>query len=168
MIDDFSDTNPAASNVEKVILSFGTNDIARERHGVYNPQGLSQQQLHTRACRGIKKFRQSVADIVTKVKSLFPGVSVVIQCVLPMQNIYWYTSFNVLMFNDMLREVARSYNCYYVDCFDRFLSVDMHDFNRGLYYDWLHPNKWGLNLLCKYLKYVTCTNSNMFASIIKL
>ncbi len=168
MIDDFHGTNPAANDVEKVILSFGTNDIARERHGVYKPQGLSQQQLHARACKGIKKFRQPAADVVKKVKTLFPRASVVIQCVLPMQNIYWYTSINVLAFNDMLLDIARSYNCYYLDCFDRFVSRDMHDFNRGLYYDWLHPNKWGLNLLCKSLKYVTCTNSSMFGSIIRL
>ncbi|MCP4457122.1 MAG: SGNH/GDSL hydrolase family protein, partial [Cytophagales bacterium] len=153
---------------DKVILSFGTNDIARERHGVFNRRGLSKQQLQTRARNGIRKFRQPVANIVRKVKSLFPRASVVIQCVLPMKNMYWYTSTNVITFNDMLKDIAGSYNCYYIDCFERFLSADMRDYNRGLFYDWLHPNKWGLNLLCKSLKYVTYTNSNMFSSIIKL
>ncbi len=168
MVQDFHDTNPASNDVEKVILSFGTNDIARERHGVYNPQGLTKHQLYSRAHSGVKKFRQQAADIVKKVKALYPGVIVVIQCVLPMQNRYWYTTTNVLAFNDMLRDIARSYNCYYIDCFDRFLSRDKRDFNKGLYYDSLHLNKWGLNLLCKSLKYVTCNNSNMFGSIIKL
>ena len=168
MVQDFHDTNPASSDVEKVILSFGTNDIARERHGVYNPQGFSKQQLYSRAHSGVLKFRQQAADIVKKVKSLFPGVIVVIQCVLPMQNLYWHTTTNILAFNNMLRDIARSYNCYYIDCFDRFLSRDNRDFNKGLYYDWLHLNKWGLNLLCKSLKYITGTNSNMFGSIIKL
>ncbi len=168
MIQDFHDTNPAAGDVEKVILSFGTNDISRERHGVYNPRGFSQHQLYSRAHNGILKFRQDAADIVKKVKSLFPGVTVILQCVLPMQNLYWYTTTNVLAFNNMLRDISRAYNCYYIDCFDRFVSSNESDFNRGLYYDWLHLNKWGRNLLCKSLRYVTCTNSNMFGSVIKL
>ncbi len=168
MVQDFHDTNPASSDVEKVILSFGTNDIARERHGVYNPQGFTKQQLYSRADSGVKKFRQQAADIVKKVKSLFPGAVVIIQCVLPMQDRYWYTTTNVIAFNNMLKDIARSYNCYYIDCFDRFLSRDKRDFNKELYYDWLHLNKWGLNLLSKSLKYVTGTNSNMFGSIIKL
>ncbi len=168
MVQDFYDTNPASSDVEKVILSFGTNDIARERHGVYNPKAFSEQQLCSRAHNGVRKFRQDAADIVKKVKSLFPGVAVIIQCVLPMQNRYWYTTTNVLAFNSMLMDIARSYNCYYMDCFDRFLSKDKQDFNKGLYYDWLHLNKWGLNLLCKSLKYIIGTNSNMFGPIIKL
>ena len=69
-------------------------------------------------------------------------------------------------FNDMLRDVCKAYNCYYLDCFARFLSVDMRDFNRGLYNGWLHLNRWGRNILCKWLSFVTNTNSNMFNMVI--
>ena len=167
MIDNFHDTNAAADDVEKVILSFGTNDIKHERHGVYNWRVLQQHKLTGKIRGGIKKFRERVVDVVKKVKSYFPGACInVMQCVLPMQNRYWYTVENVLGFNNILKDVCRAYNCYYLDCFERFLLEDKSDINKGLFYDWLHLNKWGRNILCKWLNHVTNTNSNMFNLVI--
>ena len=166
MMDNFHGTSPAADDVEKVILSFGTNDIKHESHGFYRRGYTPQHKLLSTANSGIMKFREPIVDIVKKAKSYFPGACIVVQSVLPMRNLYWYTVENVMGFNDILRDVCRAYNCYYLDCFARFLSEDMSDYNRGLYNGWLHLNKWGRNILCKWLGLVTNTNSNMFNVVI--
>ena len=105
-------------------------------------------------------------NIVKKLKCYFPGACIVVQSVLPMRNLYWYTVENVLGFNNILKNVCKAYNCYYLDCFSRFLSEDKRDQNKGLYNNWLHLNKWGRNVLCKWLSLVTNTNSNMFNMVI--
>ena len=70
MIDNFYFTNAAANDVEKVILSFGTNDIHY-------------------AQKGIRHLVNPIFEVVNKVKSLFPGALIFIQSVLPMRNLYW-------------------------------------------------------------------------------
>ena len=165
MVDVFHGTNPAADDVEKVILSFGANDIKHEHYGL-NGRRAPRHVLDNKARNGVKKFRQPVVDLVKKVKQLFPGACVVLQSVLPMKRLYWYTAGNVLGFNDILMEVSRSYDCYYLNCFRDFLSKDGMEFNRQLFFDWLHPNVWGCNILSKYYSYVTNSNSNSFNMII--
>ena len=105
-------------------------------------------------------------NIVKKVKVYFPGACIVIQSVLPMRNHYWYTVENVFGLNELLLEVCKNYNCYYLDCFDRFLLGDKSDYNKELYNGWLHLNKWGRNILCKWLSFVTNTNSNLLNMVI--
>ena len=132
-IDDFVLTDPYANDFEKVILSFGTNDIKYERHG-------------------IKYLKGHVFRIVNKVKSAFPGAMIFIQCTLPMKNLYWYTSINFLGFNDILEEVAYKTNCYFIDCFNSFLSEDKMDYEKRLFKDPWHLNRRGLGILCSWLK----------------
>ena len=142
MIDDFYFTNPSADDVEKVILSFGTNDIKHARNGVNH-------------------LVSPVFDVINKVKTLFPGALIFVQCTLPMRNIYWYTAPNFLSFNDILWDVSSKTNCYYIDIFQEFLSPDRFDHDQSLFWDHLHLNSRGLGILCVWLKWlVNCDSFN--------
>ena len=133
MIDNFYFTNEAAGDVEKVILSCGTNDICYSR-------------------KGVRHLLNPMFDVIHKLKCLFPGALIFIQSTLPMRNLYWYTAENFLSFNDILREVSSKMNCFYVDCFYDFLSDDRYDHNRALFWDYLHLNRHGLGILCTWFK----------------
>lgn len=164
MVDEFHGSNPAADDVEKVILSFGANDIKYENHGYRGWVPFPQREQKCR--RGTRKFREQIINVVKHVKQLFPGACVVLQSVLPMKDLYWFTVGNILGFNDILREVSGNYNCYYLDCFKDFLSKDGMSFNRHIFFDWLHPNMWGCNILSRCYSFVTNNNSNTFNMII--
>ena len=136
MVDKFVRDDPAASDIEKVILSFGTNDIKF-------------------SSKGVKHLRSHVYDLLNKVKLYFPGALVFIQCTLPIKNQYWYTCSNVLNFNNILREACYCTNSFYIDCFNDFLSYDQYDYNKALYRgDPWHLNRRGLGILCSWLKSV--------------
>ena len=72
---------------------------------------------------------------------------------------YKYTVSNVHVFNDMLDEVCRRYNCLYLDCFRYFLSSDGREFCSALYYDWVHLNNAGIGVLAQCYKKVMSNNS---------
>ena len=138
MMLNFSETDQLAGEVEKVIISVGTNDVKhhRRRHG------------------GMWNFRQPLIELVKKARALFPGAAVVIQSLLPMKNIYWYTVGNVLGFNDVIRDICSSYNCYFLDLCSRFIDANRGDINPQLFNDWIHLNKWGRNILTKWFGFI--------------
>lgn len=168
LMDTFYQINPSANDVEKIILSFGTNDIKNENHGIQNFRQRPNSQLFSKAKQGIQKLRESVVELIKKAKHLFPGACIFVQCTLPMRNLFWYTTPNFLEYNDILKSVCHSYNCYFIDCFNRFLAYDKMDHNRNLYNGYLHLNKWGYNVLQKWLHMVTNTNSNSFNTVINV
>lgn len=92
----FYELDKAADDVEKIILSFGTNDIKYSRRGVYH----------------LKRYIVRVFD---DAKLLFPDAMIIVQCCLPIRNIYGYIVQNVLNFNQMLSQLCSQYNCVYVD-----------------------------------------------------
>ena len=139
-VEDFYRTNKAATDVEKVILSFGTNDIKYSR-------------------RGVAHLKRYVIDLVTKTKVMFPGAIVLIQCCLPIRNLYWYTVPNVMEFNKILIDICREYNCVYIDCFREFLTGNGSDQNQDLFSDWLHLNGRGLSILSSWFKVITNQSS---------
>ena len=147
MLDEFYYTDSAACDIEKVILSFGTNDIKYEREGV-------------------GKLYGPIVNVIEKAKAYFPGSIIFVQCCLPIRNVYTYTVPNVLNFNRMLRDICNQTSfCLYVDCFNTFLSEDGNDYNRYIYRDWLHPNRRGEGLLCRWFKFII-NNDHCFGSVI--
>lgn len=128
----FHAQNPAAPHVDKILFSLGTNDIKYSRHGV----------LH---------LKQIIINLISRAKELFPGCIILMHSCLPMRNLYGYTCPNVLNFNRLINNLCELYNCMYVDCFRYFLSPDGYDYNRYLYYDWLHLNDVGLGVLARCL-----------------
>ena len=146
MIDDFFKFDSSADDVDKVVLCFGTNDIMHEK-------------------RGVRHLISPVFRLINKVKTNFPGATVLVMCTLPMKNMYWYTVQNVLDFNDILRDVSYKTNAYFVDCFDKFLSYDGSEYNSRLFKDAVHPNNRGMGVLCSVLK--TIINTDSFSSVIR-
>lgn len=126
-----------AADIGKVVFSVGTNDIKHDSSG-----------------SGMAKYRQTLINLVKRAQYLFPGCSIWFQSVLPMQKRYSYTTSNVLNFNKVLSDVCQSYGCNFLDCCRRFVTSDGRDYNKYLFRDWLHLNKWGMNLLCKIISYV--------------
>ena len=165
MMEDFHGTHPAANDVEKVIIAVGCNDLKHESYGL-SPRHSSRQRLLAAAQQKVKRFREPLVNIVKQAKHLFPSASIFLQCVLPMQRKYWYTVENVLGFNDILKDVCRAYDCYYLDCFHRFLSLDGRNPNHLLFNDWLHPNRWGKNILSSWYSYVVNESTNMMSMIV--
>ncbi len=147
LVENFHATNPAADDIEKVILSFGTNDIKYDS-----------------SRSGVDKLRVPIGNLIAKVKHLFPGAVVLIQSVIPMRNVYWYTSRNVLGLNDLFLHLCNKYNCVYVDCFKDFLSSDKCDNNKRLFNDHFHLNYYGRKVLCSWLWCII--NSSSFDRIV--
>ena len=143
----FYEINEAAKNddIEKVIFSFGTNDIKFSKFGVRHLRGY-------------------ISDLIDSTKSLFPAAIVLIQCCLPIRCMYSYIARNVIDFNLMLKEMCFSHNCIYIDCFRNFLTKDLNFCNEGLYHDWLHLNNRGLGVLSTWLKFVV--NENSFGRVV--
>ena len=132
MVEHFYFTHPSSNDVDKIIFSFGTNDIKYQRNGVY-------------------KFKKLILNLIHKTKELYPHAIIFIQSVLPMKLQFYYTANNFLTFNRLLIELCRSERCSFIDCFFDFISGN--DYNRLLYKDHLHLNKRGLGLLCRWLKH---------------
>jgi len=146
MVDDFALYDPAASDIEKVVLCFGTNDI---KH----------------SSKGVAHLKTPVFNLINKVKYCFPGAVVLVISNLPMKNMYWYTCQNFINFNEILKDVCHKSNSYFVDCFRNFLSDDMYDYNHYLFRDPWHLNRRGLGIFCSILK--TVINCDTFSAIIR-
>jgi alkylated DNA repair dioxygenase AlkB len=142
-LQDFHDTHDAATDVEKIIFSLGTNDIKFAR-------------------RGVSHLKRHVIVLIEKAKFLFPDATILFQCCLPIRNIYTYTVKNVLNFNSMLKSLCYDLNCVYVDCFRLFLSADESDHNHSLFYDWLHLHWNGKGVLGNFLCHVINQNSYLY------
>lgn len=146
MVDDFARFDPAAEDVEKVVLCFGTNDIKS-------------------APKGVAFLKNPVFSLINKIKGYFPGVIILVMSTLPMEKLYRFTCPNVINFNMILRDASYKTNCYFIDCFSNFLSYDGRDYNRFLFYDSFHLNRRGLGILCSILKAVI--NCDSFSSVIR-
>ena len=146
MVDDFYNISNDVDDIEKIIFSFGTNDIKHEKFGV-------------------AKFRQPVAKLIQKTKYYFPGATIFIQSTLPIRNTNQYCAPNFIGFNNILRDVCYKYNCYYIDCFDQFVSPDGYDHDFRFFRDHYHLNKVGLGILCRLFKMLI--NNDSFNNTIK-
>jgi len=133
------DNSKEAVNVEKIIFSFGTNDIKYSRRGVWH-------------------LRKYVSDVLRDAKNMFPESIIIVQCCLPILELYWYTVPNVIKFNQMLSQICSELNCIYMDCFRDFITCDGRR-NNNLFYDWLHLNDVGLGILCYWLKFIVSQSS---------
>lgn len=141
MVKDFYENDEQSDDVNKIILSLGTNDIKF-------------------ASNGVNKFRRSIIELVRSIKSMFPGALIYIQCVLPMKLRFHYTARNVLQFNNILYNICTMERCLYIDCFRDFIDQAGFDYNKNLYKDNLHLNRRGIGVLCRWLKH--CINRDTF------
>ena len=139
-IKDFCVDNPGIiSNVDKVIICLGTNDIKFFNGVKFNVS---------------KKFRSPLTRLVNLIKFLLPEAQIVFKCVLPMKVYYNYTAKTVHDFNYLLLEICRKNGCIFFDCFAEFVDVYGYSVEEYLYRDKWHLNNEGLKVLCRALKFV--------------
>ena len=82
-------------------------------------------------------------------------MQVIFQSVLPMRCQYSYTAANFLGYNKLLQDICHDLNCGYMHVFDYFLDSSGNDYNRNLYADPLHLNRFGIPVLEKcYYDYI--------------
>lgn len=128
--------------IDKVIVSVGTNDIK-----FFNGKERDVD----------AHFRPKLINLVKSLKHMYPYAQIVLQCVLPIQVIRKYTATTVWQFNDLLYYVCVRYGCLYFDeFFNRYL--DGWDYRKELYRDSFHLNDKGLKYLCQDYKRIVHSN----------
>ena len=136
MVENFYFNHGDKVDVDKIIFSFGTNDIRFETKNIYN------------------KFYRDIVELIEKTKCLFPKSTIFVQTVLPMRIVNTLTAQNVLEFNRLLVDICIKLGCPIIDCFRDYVSPDGYDYNRRFYRDDLHLNSRGIGVLCRWFKYV--------------
>ena len=140
MARDFCVENSALINkIDKVVVSVGNNDIKYFNGHRFNVA---------------RNFAFRLHRMIDTLKFLFPYAMIVFQTVLPIRVLYKYTGDTFHAFNRLLRDICGKRGCIFFDCFAEFLDSDGDDINAYLYRDRLHLNTFGLQVLCRALKYV--------------
>ena len=136
MLEDFVASNmPELSQVDRVIFSVGTNDLRFFRDRFGNPGNL-------------RTLISPVEELITLTRRHFgPDVKIYFHSVLPMRCLYTYTAANFEGFNRLLRDICSYNGCYFVDWFNCFLNYQGNDINSSLYWDNIHLNNQGSNVL---------------------
>ena len=144
MAEDFHHENlPSIHKIDKIIVSVGTNDVK-----FYN----------SRARNMSKDLRPKLISLVKVIKQLFPSAQVHFQTMLPIKITYNYTAESVHQFNNLLLDICTQYNCFFFDCFSRFLDNEGIFYNRTLFRDKYHLNNAGLKVFCRALKFLVYSN----------
>lgn len=142
--EDFFAENPqSVQNVDKIIISVGTNEVTYFNSDKY--------------CIS-SRYRTPLVNLVKAIKFMFPFAQIIFQSVLPVRRFYTYTAQSVHLFNKLLIDICYTYGCVFMDCFGRFLDQFQFDYDTNLYRDNLHLNDFGLSKLCQAYKYVIYCN----------
>ena len=135
--------------VQKLILSVGTNDI--------------------RYCtNGIKHLKNTICDFMKYLKVTFPYATIYFQSIIPLaHNDCPHTTSNVLDMNKLIYDLCSRFHLYYLDVFYSFLNVwgyrnDMlfpeYD-DKKQCFD-IHPNRRGMGVLAR--RYIYIIHSRWF------
>ena len=128
-------------NVEKIILSVGTNDF--------------------RYCqKGIGHLKYFLNKLIRDTKNMFPKAKVYVQSVLPVNRISTYIGRNVINFNRLIYEACVLQHCFYIDIFSSYLNFHGYNINTLLYRDDVHLNRYGNIMLAK--TYISILNDSNF------
>ena len=131
VLDEHFKSECANEDVDKIILSVGTNDIR-------NNQKSSVGHLYS-----------PMENLIAKIKTYYPGAIIYIQCLLPQRVTNAYTVSNVQGFNRLLFKLCALNQCFYLDIFEDFLDRNNHP-NPTLYrQDGVHLSAKGLSMLAR-------------------
>ncbi len=131
-------------DIQKVILSVGTNDI--------------------RQCKsGIQHLKNSICDFMKFLKLTFPYAKIYFQSIIPLAHdkSCSYVVSNVLNMNNLLFNLCSRFHLFYMDVFSSFLNRWGHrnsylfptfDSTKQLYD--IHPNKRGMGVLARHYIYL--------------
>ncbi len=147
----FQEHSLHVSNVDKIILSLGTNEI---------------KYLNCFRVDMFRKFYSSLMKLVEHAKNLFPRAQIIFQCLLPIFTLYTYTAETVHRFNELLLEVCRRTGSIFFDCFRYFLNDEGSNIRERLYRDKFHLSKeTGIKVLARALKSVI--HGNVFNPLMR-
>ena len=136
--------------VDRVIFSIGTNDIKYFRDRFGNPGDL-------------RIFIKPIEYLIKLSRQYFgQSVNVYFHSVLPMRCMYTYTPANFEGFNRMLRDICRFNDCYFIDWFNMFLNRPGNDIDLSLYWDNIHLNRVGINMLHDLLNDLLCNHYSSY------
>ena len=131
VLDDHYKKEEPTVMVDKIILSVGTND------------------LHNNKKSTVGHLYTPMENLVSKIKTYYPGVTIYIQSLLPLRIQNAFTVSNVLGFNKLLVRLCALNKCFYLDIFSEFLGVNMH-INPTLFrHDGVHLSNKGLSVLAR-------------------
>ena len=134
--------------VNKVFICVGANDIKNCRDD------------------GIRHLKSPLVHLSKQVRLLFPDADVWFQNLMPLPLQHEFSIRNVQEYNKLVYEVCSFTKSYFLDIFEKFLSLD---YRTGNYYRCeslfvntsnVHPNKRGLGVLAK--SYLRLIHSNRF------
>ena len=143
MMENFAAMNSdKIARVKSVVISVGTNDIKYFRKDMGRGR---------RAIPGdIGTLRIPLVNLVKCARYHFgKQVHVIFQSVIPMRLMYTYTAANFIGYNMLLQDICHDLDCGYMDVFGFFLDCSRMDYNRNLFVDALHLNRYGLQVLEK-------------------
>ena len=129
--------------VKKLFVCIGTNDI---RH----------------CTNGIKHLKNSVCDLMKRIKELLPLATVFFQSIPPIHpNGCKHTPNNVLAMNNLIFNLCSRFRLFYLDIFHAFLDrYGVINFRLFPKYDEvnkcfdIHPNSKGMGVLAKFYIYL--------------
>ena len=131
VLDDHYRSEGSDENVDKIIISVGTNDI---RNNKKNTVG----HLYT-----------PMENLVRRIKSYYPRAMIYIQSLLPQRVQNAFTVSNVLGFNKLLVKISSLNKCYYLDIFSEFLGENNHPHPNLYRWDGVHLSNKGLSVLAR-------------------
>lgn len=117
--------------VDKIILSVGTNDL---RNNMKNTVG---------------HLYIPLENLISKIKSYYPHAKIYIQSLLPQRVQNAFTVSNVLGFNKLLVKLAALNKCLYLDIFAEFLGENSHPHPALYRWDGVHLSNKGLSVLAR-------------------
>ena len=140
MANDFHQENlRSIHKIYQIVVSVGTNDI----------------KWYNCFARNLKRdMKPKLVSLIKELKLLFPPAQIYFHTVLPMRIVYKYTAASVHQFNNLLYEVCSQYNCFFFDCFARFLDQQGIFYCSTLFRDNWHLSNAGLKVLCWALKFM--------------
>lgn len=126
------DTTPL--EIEKVIFSFGTNDI--------------------RFRKGIHHMKKPILELIAKTKLYFPREVIYFQSLLPIRIKNNFIASNFINFNKLLFELCIANKCLFIDIFTQFIDHRGYSINEFLYiHDGIHLNHRGTVILAHFIRY---------------
>ena len=131
------------TNVLKLFLCVGTNDIQHAHHGVNH-------------------LKRPYIDMLKLAKQLFPMTKIFCQSLIPLPILKRTTIINVNRMNDIIFEACTAEHVYYLNVFDTFLNSYGHRnelFFPNTIKD-IHPNNRGIGILAKF--YIHLIHSKTF------
>ena len=146
MLNTFVDTNHnKVPFVTQIILSLGTNDIK------YFRRENGRNKCATPG--NMRVFYKPLTNLIKSIRYFFGNnVKICMQSVLPMRAQYTYTCANVLNFNSLLKSICNELDCFYLDWMHLFVNEDASDYNKRMFSDFCHLNRFGYDLLHRCLK----------------